>query len=307
MRWDEGASFIPPKVRESAGKRLILKFRIFVGDPIGRRMEDRDSRERSAIRRRLKKLRRTYVLAIFNRRTFEEKASVELTPLRFLWIAGGAFFLVVLVLFSLVAFTPIKRYLPGYPGKEMEERSIRAIAKADSLEQELELMKTHFQKIRSVFDGVDSSLGTNTLPMTPEKLSKAGKERKAPKDRAFSEHFFPPLRGALTDAFDEHGHHFGVDLTASKGASIKATLEGRVVFSSWTPDQGNVIQIQHPNGMLSVYMHNSILLKETGQKVRAGEPIAIIGNSGRLTTGPHLHFELWHKGEPIDPEEVMVF
>lgn len=273
-------------------------------------MEERDPRERSAIRRRLKELRRSYVLALFNRRTFEEKASFRLTPMKLILLFGGSFLLLVLFLFSLIAFTPLKRSLPGFPGEKMEERSIRAIAKADSLQNELELMRSHFQRIRSVFDGrlegVDTTLKAKATALRSERIKKGSGQEKE-QQLQLSEHLFPPLRGSLTDAFDEHGHHFGVDLTASKGVAIKATLQGRVVFSSWTPGQGKVIQIQHPNGMLSVYMHNSILLKETGQQVRTGEPIAIIGNTGELTTGPHLHFELWYQGEPVDPDKVMVF
>ena len=137
----------------------------------------------------------------------------------------------------------------------------------------------------------------------PEDASPRGTDRKIP----MREYFFPPMRGPLTDAFDPSRHHFGVDLTARKGKAIKAVLEGTVVFASWTPEQGKVIQIQHPQGLLSVYKHNSVLLKEAGQKVGTGDPIAIIGNTGSITTGPHLHFELWHQGDPVDPEKVMIF
>ncbi len=278
-------------------------------------MEEEKDEHRSAIRRRLKKLRRSYVLALVNRRTFEEKGSIKLTPLNLLLLFAGGFFLMLLVFSLLVAFTPIKRYIPGFPGEKLEERSIQAIAKADSLERELGSIKEHFRRMRSVLDGHeepgDSTLEGDISSVRP--LSKAQKTDPFEKSGVqpggipMERYFFPPLRGTLTDAFDPPGHHFGVDLTASEGELIKATLEGTVVFSSWTPGQGKVIQIQHPKGVLSVYKHNSVLLKQAGQKVGTGDPIAIIGNTGSLTTGPHLHFEIWYRGEPVDPEEVMTF
>ncbi|MFB6257207.1 MAG: M23 family metallopeptidase [Flavobacteriales bacterium] len=278
--------------------------------------EERDQRDRSAIRRRLKKLRKRYVLALVNRRTFEEKASIELTPLNLLLLVSGTLFVTVFLFALLVSLTPVKRYIPGFPTQAMEDRSIQAVSKADSLERELHMMKEHFQRMRSVFDGkVDSSEagslkdGKASLGSLSKKAGAEKTKKRIARDKEIplEAYFYPPLRGSLTDEFDPPGYHFGVDLTAEKGKAIKATLQGTVVFASWTPDQGNVIQIQHPHGLFSVYKHNSILLKEAGQKVRTGDPIAIIGNTGELTTGPHLHFELWHQGEPIDPEEVMVF
>jgi murein DD-endopeptidase MepM/ murein hydrolase activator NlpD len=280
-------------------------------------MEEERDEQRSAIRRRLKKLRRSYVLALVNRRTFEQKGSIALTPLNLLFLFAGGFMLMVFLLSLLVSFTPIKRFIPGFPGKAMEERSIQAMAKADSLEYELHAMKEHFRRMRSVLDGrLDKSdtSGKHSLasiaPLDSIRSSTRDvrvRKKKASGSIPMQEYLFPPLRGSLTDAFDPPGHHFGVDLTASEGASIKATYEGTVVFSSWTPGEGNVIQIQHPHGLLSVYKHNSVLLKEAGQKVRTGDPIAIIGNTGSMTTGPHLHFELWYRGDPVDPEKLMVF
>lgn len=278
-------------------------------------MKDKENQEGNSLRRAWRKLRHTYSLVLFERGTFEQKRTVNLTPLGLLLLGGAAFLLIVGIVFSAIAFTPLKRHLPDYPGERMEKQSIEAIAKADSLEEELDLMKDHFSRIRAVFDGdtLQDSSRTASFQESPEppseertntsKVDKRGTEHPP----LFTRYFFPPLRGAVTDAFDRSEDHFGVDLTTSKGEAIKAILEGTVTFASWTPEQGNVIQLQHPNGLLSVYKHNSVLLKETGQRVRTGDPIAIIGNTGELTTGPHLHFELWYKGDPIDPQEVLVF
>jgi murein DD-endopeptidase MepM/ murein hydrolase activator NlpD len=117
--------------------------------------------------------------------------------------------------------------------------------------------------------------------------------------------FFVPLQGQLTSGFEQSTKHFGVDIVGKKNEPIKSTLDGTVILSTWTPDQGYVIQVQHQENILSIYKHNSALLKKEGERVKAGEPIAIIGNSGELSTGPHVHFELWYKGTPVDPTKYM--
>jgi murein DD-endopeptidase MepM/ murein hydrolase activator NlpD len=119
--------------------------------------------------------------------------------------------------------------------------------------------------------------------------------------------FFPPLRGIVTSAYERSDGHYGIDIVTKADEAVKATLDGTVVMASWTSDGGHVLQVQHRNDLVSVYKHNSVLLKKVGDKVKAGEAVAIVGDSGELTTGPHLHFELWLDGEPIDPQAYMVF
>ncbi len=111
----------------------------------------------------------------------------------------------------------------------------------------------------------------------------------------------------VSSSFNAADEHYGVDVIAQKNEAIKAALDGTVILSSWTPETGNVIQLQHENNLISIYKHNSVLLKKAGEKVRAGEAIAIIGESGELSTGTHLHFELWYNGNPIDPQDYMIF
>ena len=120
-------------------------------------------------------------------------------------------------------------------------------------------------------------------------------------------HFFPPVQGALNDGFDVSKRHFGVDIAVPKSQPIKSTLDGTVVLATWTAEDGHVIQVQHTNNLVSIYKHNSSLLKRTGQIVKAGDVIAISGNSGENTTGPHLHFELWYNGLPINPHNYIQF
>jgi len=120
-------------------------------------------------------------------------------------------------------------------------------------------------------------------------------------------HFFCPLRGTVSNSFDSKGNHFGVDIVSNLNEPILSVMGGTVVFSGWTLEAGFIIEVQHNNNLISIYKHNSQLLKKMGDKVVAGEPIAIIGNTGEYTTGPHLHFELWHQGKPLNPRDYIVF
>jgi len=119
--------------------------------------------------------------------------------------------------------------------------------------------------------------------------------------------FFLPVKGLITESFNIEDEHYGVDVVTKENELIKSTLNGVVVMSSWTSETGHVIAIQHENNLLSVYKHNSVLLKDQGERVEAGEAIAIIGNSGKWSSGPHLHFELWYNNNPVDPEQYILF
>jgi murein DD-endopeptidase MepM/ murein hydrolase activator NlpD len=119
--------------------------------------------------------------------------------------------------------------------------------------------------------------------------------------------FFTPLNGIVTNNFNPAENHFGIDIVAKKDEAVKATLDGIVIFADWTLETGNVICLQHKNNIISIYKHNSTLLKDQGSFVKAGEPISIVGASGELSTGPHLHFEIWFNGVPVDPSNLMIF
>ena len=119
--------------------------------------------------------------------------------------------------------------------------------------------------------------------------------------------FYKPVNGVISSHYQADIHHFGVDIAAASKESVLATLDGTVMYAGYDPNQGNVIQLQHKNGFVSVYKHNELLLKEPGEQVVAGEAIALVGNTGKLSTGPHLHFELWYNGKPVNPEDFIVF
>jgi murein DD-endopeptidase MepM/ murein hydrolase activator NlpD len=281
----------------------------------------------------LNKLKNRYRLVVMNDATFDERFSVSLTPLNV--ISGLTFITIILTVFvlSIIVFTPAREYIPGYGDTRTRMNAMKAAMKADSLQAVQRAYEQYYDNVKRVLSGEISPDSVDLdLSKDPEEyenldfsVSKEdsilrndieSRERYALSDENKNASdligmpkvlFFVPMRGTVTSQFDAAIKHFGVDITAPEGEAVMAVYDGTVIFSSFTSDGGNVIQIQHPNNLISVYKHNSVVLKKVGDRVRAGENIAIIGNSGEYTDGPHLHFELWHNGVPIDPQEYIAF
>jgi murein DD-endopeptidase MepM/ murein hydrolase activator NlpD len=279
------------------------------------------------------KLARKYRFVILNEETFEERYSLKLRPLQVFTWTGLAVIGLTGLTTLLIAFTPLREYIPGYSGNiGMRRQLILLTEKVDSLEKNAEAKDKLLENIKQVVSGgnlpdnVNTRSGKKVSPET-EKLE-AGKAEKKFREEiekadrfnisqsAKSEtrlgaissyYFFAPMKGKVTTAFNPGKRHFGVDVVAPKNEAVKATLDGTVIFAGWTTETGHVIHVQHENNLISIYKHNSVLLKKEGESVKAGEAIAITGNSGELTTTPHLHFELWLDGKPIDPQDFMVF
>lgn len=290
-------------------------------------MEENKPKGRKAL---LNKLKNKYRLVIMNDATFEEKFSFRLTPLNVFTVGGTIFITFIAGLVAIIAFTPLREFIPGYSDVNTRRNALLAVLKADSLENALLARDIYIKNIANILEGkitkeeletkVDSALKYKniTLSKSPEdsilraQIESEDKYNIALKDESVKKNmsayfFFAPLNGYITSTFNPREEHFGVDIVGPENEAIKATLEGTVIFASWTNDNGYVIQIQHPNNIISVYKHNSALLKKVGDYVKAGEPIAIIGNSGENTSGPHLHFELWYNGIPINPQEYIIF
>lgn len=276
------------------------------------------------------KLRDKYRLMLINDATFEERFSIRLTRMNVLLLALAAFTVHGAFVTAVIVFTPLKKYIPGYSDQQTKMNAYRSSLLADSLETEVAFRDLYLQNLRNVLSGeLPADSATLFTPvkipdaadLVPSKEDSALRAKHA-KQEAYSLSegkdasdrrslssifFFPPLRGIVTTPFESGQEHFGIDIVANAGAAVKACLDGTVIMSSWTTDAGHVLQVQHKFDLISVYKHNSVLLKKTGDRVRAGEALAIVGNSGELTTGPHLHFELWLNGEPVDPQAYMVF
>lgn len=278
----------------------------------------------------LERLRRRYRLVILNDASFEEKISVSLTPGGILILIGSATILMSFLVISLVAFTPLREYIPGYGDVSNQKELIRLSVKADSMEYLMKAKNWYIENLQNVLtgniqpdhsgppgaDSLKKFQGVNVKPSHNDSLLR---EEIESEDR-FSLNlgnknssgitgyfFFSPVKGMVTHSFNMAEGHFGVDVAAKENEFIKAVLDGTVVFSGWTASDGFVIQLQHSNNLVSVYKHNSDLTKRVGDHVKAGEPIAIIGNTGESSTSTHLHFELWYNGTPVNPQDYIVF
>jgi murein DD-endopeptidase MepM/ murein hydrolase activator NlpD len=275
-------------------------------------------------------LRNKYRLVILNDETFGEKFSLRLSPLGVIIAVGAITILMTTLVISLVAFTPLREYIPGYGDVSERKQLLILGSRADSLEQTLRARDWYMKNLVNVFsdslerkpqkpkkDTTGKYQKINTKPSDndlkfrtqvenePSSLQFSGMN--ARKNALANYLFFSPVKGLVTTSFNSGDEHFGVDVVAGKDEFIKSTLDGTVVFASFTPDDGYVIQLQHENNLVSIYKHNSQILKKAGEKVKSGEAIAVIGNTGESSKGPHLHFELWHNGLPVNPEEFIIF
>jgi murein DD-endopeptidase MepM/ murein hydrolase activator NlpD len=272
-----------------------------------------------------------YKFAIFNDTTFEEVWRVRLTQYNaFLLIAFSMLFIVGATS-SLIAFTNIREFIPGYPDIIMRRNILMSAIRLDSLERELALRDKYFANLNAIISGkppveiipphdTTKNYGAIKFANSPEDQalrSKVEKEEQfnlslGPRinetTSLASLHFFPPVKGIVSGKYDLRTKHFGTDIVTKPKSLVSAALDGTVIFTGWTMETGYVIEIQHINNLVSVYKHNSSLLKEAGDLVRAGEAISVVGDSGELyTSGPHLHFEMWYKGNPLDPEKHILF
>lgn len=278
----------------------------------------------------LQRLRHRYRLVIMNDDTFEENLSLRLTPLGFFILLGAITIIMTMLVTSLIAFTPLREYIPGYADVGMRRELISLALKSDSLEQALIERNAFTQNLDNILRGnvhsdstqnrPDKSKDYNKLNLTASAKEEALKKEIEGQDQyslAYGTEtnksgisnffFFSPLKGVVSNSFKASERHYGLDILGPDNEAIKATLDGTVILATWSSETGYTISVQHSNNLISVYKHNSVLLKKVGDFVKAGEPIAIIGNSGEQSTGPHLHFELWYNGNALDPQDYMVF
>ncbi len=269
-------------------------------------------------------------MVLLNEDTFEEVGNMRLTRLNLIALVGIVLIFLVSITYILVAFTNIRELIPGYPDAAMRQQIRTNAMKLDSLEQEQTMRDQYFDNLNRIISGdvpnmylndtsgMVNSRDINFMRSTNDSLLRQQIEAEEQfrlsvlDDNQVSKklhdlHFFTPVDGLISGDFNPADGHFGVDLVAEPNEVVKATLGGTVTMSTWTLETGYVIQIQHDYQLMTAYKHNASLFKTVGEKVAAGDAIAIVGNSGELTTGPHLHFELWHDGVPLDPIDYIVF
>lgn len=275
------------------------------------------------------KLKYKYKLSVVNETSYEEVLKFRLSRLHVLMALSFLAVVLMTLTILLIAFTGLREFIPGYPDGNLRQLIVENSIRVDSLQEELLKRDRFLTSIRTVLSGGDTlssrevrkdslKSGADTMEF---KLSEQESEFRSDIEErerfnlgfGLKEqnkeyyHFFPPVEGIITQSFDEKGRHYGTDIVAKANAKVAVVLDGVVVFTDWTVKTGYVIQVQHANDLLSVYKHNSTLLKKQGDYVRAGEVIAIVGNTGEDTSGPHLHFELWRAGNPLNPEDFIKF
>lgn len=274
----------------------------------------------------MQRLRYKYRFKILNESTFEEVTSFRLSRMN-LFVAGGVFaILTVLVTTFIIAFTPLREYVPGYGSVAEQRKLLELSALADSMENEL-LYKDYFiqniqglvmgrQPVESFKTFKDSTVNYKEIANTKssdDSILRAemngpeysGTATRVTKTRTMV--FFPPIKGMVSAPFNPAVNHFAIDVTGPRNEAVKAVADGSVILSEWTAETGHVLVLFHAPDFISVYKHNASLLKKQGDLVKAGEPIAFMGNSGELTSGPHLHFELWLNGRPVNPNDYITF
>ncbi|MCB0608808.1 MAG: M23 family metallopeptidase [Lewinellaceae bacterium] len=283
------------------------------------------------------RLQHTYRLVVMNNETFQEVGSYKLNLLN-LYILLSSFAVVfAVVIWMLIAYTPLHKYMPGYGKGSNNEEVQGLLRKVDNLEKELTTYRVYSESIRKVLVGdvtteddvpkanpvIQDTLGAMSLDPSQEEvalreeveLDEIGEIAREPRTtnlpganaRLEQMYFTPPVNGEISADFMPDKKHYGVDILAAKNTPIKAAMDGYVFLSDWTLETGNTIGIQHANNTITFYKHNSELLKKAGSYVKAGEAVAIIGNTGTMSNGPHLHFELWYKGKPVNPTEYIDF
>lgn len=278
-------------------------------------------------RRLADRLLNKYRLVILNEDTFEERFAIKLSRLNvfilFSLTAIGLVFFTTL----LIAFTPLREYIPGYSSAALKKKATALNYKTDSIQNELQVNERYLASIRSVLTGEVQAADINRdsiveaaardieliEPSVADSLLRE-KVRKEDKYNLFNTDIptsrlvlFPPVKGAVSERYKPEERHFATDVAVTINTPIKAVADGTVIFSEWTVETGYVMIIAHDQQLLSVYKHNAALTKSQGDLVKSGEVIALSGNSGEYTTGPHLHFELWSNGYPVNPENFIDF
>ena len=276
-----------------------------------------------------KKLLHKYRLVILNEDTFEERLSFRLTLLNVFVLVGVSSVMLIGFTILLIAFTPLREYIPGYSSTALKKQAVELNFKTDSLQQVITYNDQYYASIKKVLKGEVTAVSFNrdsiieAAEVDKSKINLSANEAdsilraKVDKEDKYSLFetaksktnfvLFPPVNGEISEQYNAEEKHYAVDIVVAKNTPVKAAADGTVIFAEWTAQTGYVIIIEHSYGLISVYKHNATLTKAQGDFVKAGEVVATSGNTGDLTTGPHLHFELWSDGYSVNPTNFIDF
>lgn len=277
----------------------------------------------------LKRIFNDYKVVVSSEDTFEEKLSFKANKINAFIIMLLYSIILIAFTISIVFFTQLREMVPGYSSSDLLNRAIYLTKKTDSLEQQIALNNKFYKSIEDVLSGnvdefvsrdelsIDSNLiNPDIFTISPNLQDSILRQYVENEDKfnltnnelvIENKMFFSPIKGEITQSFNFNENHFAIDIAADIGTPVKSVLDGKIIFSEWSLETGYVVVIDHGENIISVYKHNSKTLKEQNDFVQAGEVIAYSGNQGNLSSGPHLHFELWKNGTPIDPEPLLNF
>jgi murein DD-endopeptidase MepM/ murein hydrolase activator NlpD len=274
-------------------------------------------------------LRNKYRLVILNDNTFGERFSLRMSPLSLIVGILAITIVMASLVISMVAFTPLREYIPGYGSVEERKQLLNLEQTADSIEQVLKDREQYMNSILKVLNdslekksgrpGKDTTGKYKKLDIEPSKADREFRSQyednknqvtafNNPRLKGLSELvFFTPVKGIVIEPYNAAEEHFGIDVVTAQDEVIKTVLDGTVVFTGFSAQDGYVIQVQHSNNLTSIYKHCADILKKTGERIKSGDPIGVVGNTGERSKGPHLHFELWYNGIPINPQDCVAF
>ena len=275
----------------------------------------------------MEKKNKFFRFAIINDNSLEEVFNIKFSRARLLWLTAAILLAISVIFVLLLGYTPLRNLIPGKAKTHVQNELIMMIQKADSLEKSLGNYSLYTKNLKKVLSDSVSLDSVQDLfregftvkefdfkPSVEDSILRAEVEAEESislnsnlKEKKLNSFFIKPVDGLITEGFNKKIGHFGVDVVSKKGAFISSIDDGMVLFSSWTHEFGYVLIIKHQNSFISFYKHNSEVFKSKGDYVKSGETIAIIGNSGKYSTGPHLHFELWKGSSPVNPVNYILF
>ncbi len=273
-----------------------------------------------------------YQLVIRNEENLAEKTTFAFTYAKVLVFSVVMFVVLFTVALFLSETLLAKWFDPRHAQMEANKQLYELAIKVDSLAYEVDRKDKFIMNFQRILSGdtADQFIDPATNLATERPIKAVGSMNPAQSDSAFRKEFeksqlasvtltsnkfrdlqqtffFTPITGLISDHYDVKKGHFGVDIVSKKNEPVKCIADGTVIIRDWTQDSGYVIAVQHTGNLISIYKHNAELLKKVGTFVNAGEIISIVGNSGEMTDGPHLHFELWYNGSSLNPEEFVTF
>ena len=275
----------------------------------------------------MEKKNKFFRFAIINDNSLEEVFNIKFSRAKLLWLTAAILLAISVIFVLLLGYTPLRNMIPGKSKTHVQNELIMMIQKADSLEKSLGNYSLYTKNLKKVLSDSVSLDSVQDLfregftvkefdfkPSVEDSILRAEVEAEESislnsnlKEKKLNSFFIKPVDGLITEGFNKKIGHFGVDVVSKKGAFISSIDDGMVLFSSWTHEFGYVLVIKHQNSFISFYKHNSEVFKSKGDYVKSGETIAIIGNSGKYSTGPHLHFELWKGSSAVNPVNYILF